>query len=286
MSAMSGLGAGVGLVAGCGLLLIALAVLTPRTPEPARCTPTLGQRAGLPGASASRIAAVSVLAALVGGTLALALTALPVVALLAAALAAATPAWYLRRRAAARRRALRQGWPDAVDMLVSAVRSGMSLPEATGELARTGPEPLRAGFGAFADEYRVRGSFLDALTVLRDRLADPVADRVVAALRLAREVGGTDLGVMLRTLSGMLRDDARLRGEIAARQSWTVAAARMAVAAPWLTLALLCTRPEAVAAYATPTGALVLTVVAGLSVAAYLLSRRIGRLPVDQRMAA
>ena len=286
MIASSGLGAGLGLVAGGGLLLVMLALLAPRVPLRARRAGALGQQAGLPGATPSRIGAVSALAGLIGGALALAVTALPVAALLAAALAATVPTWALRRRAAARRRALRAGWPDAVDMLVSAVRSGMSLPEATSELARTGPDPLRAGFRVFADEYRVRGSFLDALDVLRDELADPVADRVVAALRLAREVGGTDLGVTLRTLSAMLREDARLRGEITARQSWTVAAARMAVAAPWLTLALLCTRPEAVAAFTGAAGAAVLTLVAFLSVAAYLLSRRIGRLPADERLAA
>ena len=70
---------------------------------------------------------------------------------------------------------------------------------------------------------------------------------------------------MLRTLSAMVRDDARTRGEIAARQSWTVSAARLAVAAPWLTLVLLCTRTEAAHAYATPAGAVVLTLAAAMS---------------------
>ena len=38
----------------------------------------------------------------------------------------------------------------------------------------------------------------------------------------AREVGGTDLGRLLSTLSGFLRDDARTRAELLARQSWSV----------------------------------------------------------------
>jgi tight adherence protein B len=132
-------------------------------------------------------------------------------------------------------------------------------------------------------EYRATGSFTTAVDLLQDRLDDPVADRVVAALRLARDVGGTELGTTLRTLSAMLRDDARTRSEILARQSWTVAAARMAVAAPWLTLALLCTRPEAATAYSSAAGAVVLTTAALLSVVAYLVMMRIGRLPGDER---
>jgi tight adherence protein B len=122
--------------------------------------------------------------------------------------------------------------------------------------------------------------------VLQLRAADPVADRVVAALRLAREFGGAQLGTLLRNLSGMLREDGRIRAEIAGRQSWTVAAARMAVVAPWVTLALLCTRPETVAAYATAAGGVLLAVAAVLSAIAYWVMVRIGRLPTDERTVA
>ena len=64
----------------------------------------------------------------------------------------------------------------------------------------------------------------------------PVGDRVVEALRVAREVGGGDLGPLLRALSGYSRDDLRTRAELESRQSWTVNAARLAVAAPWVVL--------------------------------------------------
>ena len=51
------------------------------------------------------------------------------------------------------------------------------------------------------------------------RLADSTADRVVETLRLAREVGGSELGRTLRTLrilSGFLRDELRVRKELGA----------------------------------------------------------------------
>lgn len=91
---------------------------------------------------------------------------------------------------------------------------------------------------------------------------------------------------MLRTLSEFLREDARTRGEIEARQSWSVNAARLAVAAPWVTLLLLSARQEAVQAYNSTEGLLVLAVAAGLSVVAYRLMLRIGRIPVEQRVLA
>ena len=138
----------------------------------------------------------------------------------------------------------------------------------------------------FEREYRATGSFAAALDALQESLRDPVADRVIASLRIAREVGGTDLGTVLRTVSALLREDARTRGEIEARQSWTVNAARLAVAAPWITLALLCTRPEAARAYASLTGAIVLVAAAAVSFVAYRAMIRIGRLPAEQRTVA
>jgi tight adherence protein B len=107
---------------------------------------------------------------------------------------------------------------------------------------------------------------------------------LVEALRIAREVGGSDLGGLLRTLSRFLREDARTRGELETRQGWTVNGARLAVAAPWIVLALLATRPQAVQAYDRPAGALVLAIGAACSLVAYRVMIRIGRLPEEQRV--
>ena len=92
-------------------------------------------------------------------------------------------------------------WPEAVDHLASAVRAGLSLPEALTQLGARGPEPLRAAFDAFGRDYQATGRFSDCLDRLKQRLSDPVGDRVVEALRIAREVGGGDLGRMLRSLA-------------------------------------------------------------------------------------
>ena len=175
-------------------------------------------------------------------------------------------------------------WPEAVDTLVSGVRAGMSLPEALGNLGERGPDAVREQFRAFAVDYAATARFAVCLDRLKARFADPVADRIVEALRLAHEVGGSELGVLLRSLSHMLREDLRTRGELEARQSWTVNGARVAVAAPWLVLALLSTRPQAAAAYATSTGALILAVGAVASVLAYRLMLRLGRLPEEERV--
>ena len=169
-------------------------------------------------------------------------------------------------------------------ILASGVRAGLSLPEALSQLGARGPEQLRSAFRRFGEDYRATGRFGDSLDRLKGYLADPVGDRVVEALRMAREVGGTDLGRLLRTLSSFLREDARTRSELETRQGWTVNAARLALAAPWVLLLLLSTQPDAVQAYNTPAGTVVLLVGGGVSFAAYRAMLRIARLPTERRV--
>ena len=281
------MGAFVGLTLALGMLLLILSVSSPTQHAHRRGRlQALIDSAALPQATPSAVLSVAAAGAIICGAAVLLVTSVPVVAFIAALLASLLPFVLLRRRARTSSRALRTAWPDAIDSLASAVRAGMSLPEALADLANRGPAALRPAFADFAAEYRVSGSFGTALASLKDSLADPVADRVIASLHVAREVGGTDLGLVLRTLSSLLRADLRTRGEIEARQSWTVSAARLAVAAPWITLALLCTRPEAASAYRSALGALILVFCAGLTVVAYRLMVLIGRLPAEPRTLA
>ena len=206
------------------------------------------------------------------------------VALAFGAFAAYAPVALVRFRARQRRNELRELWPDAVDNLASAVRAGLSLPEALTQLGVRGPEPLRQPFLRFGEDYRATGRFNECLDLLKERLADPTGDRICESLRIAREVGGSDLGRLLRTLSSFLRDDSRTRAELETRQSWVVNSARLAVAAPWILLGLLSIRTESIRAFNAPSGWVVLAVGGGLCLVAYRLMLRLGRLPVEGRV--
>jgi tight adherence protein B len=111
-----------------------------------------------------------------------------------------------------------------------------------------------------------------------------VGDRVCETVRVAREVGGSDLGTVLRTLSELLRSDARTRAELETRQGWIVNAARLAVAAPWLVLLLLGTQSQTLRAYDSAGGTVVLAIGAGVCAVAYRIMLQIGRLPEDRRV--
>ncbi|GAA2739226.1 type II secretion system F family protein [Pedococcus aerophilus] len=281
----------VGLLLGCGLFCIWWSAWVPAPRVDAAPRVTVSDRlrdelvqAGYDSVGPRSLVSACFIAFGVVVLIVLATTGVVPVALCFAAMAGYAPLALVRMRARRRRASLRELWPDAVDNIASAVRAGLALPEALSQLGRRGPEELRPAFRAFAEDYRTTGRFHESLDLLKVRLSDPVGDRLVESLRIAREVGGSDLGRLLRTLSTFLREDSRTRAELETRQGWTVNAARLAVAAPWIVLAMLCTRPESIQAYASPTGAMVLLVGAAVSVAAYRIMIHIGRLPEDERV--
>lgn len=282
------MGAVLGLGAGVGLLLVWLSFVSPRRPrrepaQPGRLTNLLNQ-AGLFGTSARGVLMVCFAAALVTGVIIQIISRTLPVAVAFAAMAGYLPIAVLSGRGRNRQRELAEVWPEAVDNLASAVRAGMSLSEALAQLGNRGPEPLRAPFLAFAADYQVTGRFGESLDRLKERLSDPVGDRVIEGLRVAREVGGGELGRLLRSLSGYLREDARTRSELESRQAWTVNGARLAVAAPWLVLLMLSFQREVISRYASPAGVVVLGIGGGACLVAYRLMVRIGRLPQEQRV--
>jgi tight adherence protein B len=177
-------------------------------------------------------------------------------------------------------------WPHVVDDLASGVRAGLSLPQAVIELTNTGPEQLRPAFQLCRDQYQATGDFNAGLSLIAEKLKDPQADKFVSVLQIAHEVGGADLGILLRTLSEVMREELVLRGEIVARQSWTVNGAKFAVAAPWITALVLSTRDAAANVYLSPSGVRMLAICAVVSVLAYTAMLKIAELPKEKRLLA
>ena len=279
-----------GLLLGIGPLLVISPVLWPATGLPR--APSSGPvdvlrvrlvQAGLPRVSVTTFAVVSVILALLTAAVTIALIPVTALGVAAGVVALVLPSVLVTSRSRSRRRATRVVWPDVVDHLVSAVRSGLALPDSVVTLAHAGPPITREAFAGFEAQYRATGNFSLCVSELKERLADPVADRILETLRMSREVGGTELTTVLRNLAAYLRQEAAIRSEVEARQSWVMNAARLGVAAPWIVLLLLATRPEAAVAYNTAAGGVL--VIAGLvvSVVAYRIMVAVGRIPDERR---
>ena len=193
------MGALAGLLAGVGLLLIWRS--GSRAPQRAARRRTWTSRreelivqAGIESVSSVQLLTVQALAGALTGLVVELVTGTAAVAICFALFGLLAPIAIVRRMRLRRQVALRELWPEAIDNLASAVRAGMSLPEGVSGLSLHGPAPLRPAFARFASSYRASGRFAECLDGLKRDLADPVGDRVCETLRVAREVGGTDLG--------------------------------------------------------------------------------------------
>ena len=280
----------VGLALGFGLVLCGSPFLWPASVRSGRGrqwpVTTLHDRlaqAGLGWISVPALVVVSILAAVAATAATFALVPVVAIGLIAGLAGFVLPTSIVGWRARTRRRAARVLWPDIVDHLVSALRSGLALPDSVVTLAHNGPALTREAFAEFEREYRATGNFGLCVDDLKTRLADPVADRILETLRMSREVGGSELTTVLRNLATYLRQEAAIRSEVDARQSWVMNAAKLGVAAPWVILILLATRPEAAAAYNSSAG--VVLIVAGMFVtaAAYRVMLGLGRMPEERR---
>jgi tight adherence protein B len=124
---------------------------------------------------------------------------------------------------------------DAIEQLRDAIRTGLSVQDALGGLARTGPEVLRSEFSILSRDARLLG-FDHALVAMRDRLADPVFDVVACALSINDRLGGRLVSQVLDRLADSTRAQLRIEQEVRAHQARTVLSARIVAAAPLVAL--------------------------------------------------
>jgi Flp pilus assembly protein TadB/Mg-chelatase subunit ChlD len=99
--------------------------------------------------------------------------------------------------------------PDALQLVVSALRSGFSLAQAMDAVVREGPDPINVEFGRAIAETRLGGELEDALERAATRNNSRDLAWLVMAIRIQREVGG-NLSEVLETATDTMRERARL----------------------------------------------------------------------------
>ncbi|OKL49799.1 hypothetical protein BSR29_02290 [Boudabousia liubingyangii] len=281
------MGALVGILTGIGLALCYWAYTFPDEyqlrPPKLEKTRALFAEAGYFDTPPSLLWLASFVAFLMGTLISFALTKTPLIALIIGLGLAAMPYLFLVNQGKRRFLLRRAHWPNILDEIIAGVRAGLPLPEILSQLGRPNSNPMSADFAAFTSDFKATGSFVKALETLRARLNDTEADRLIHALRISYEVGGCDLGLLLRDLSAMMRADLRTRGELESRQSWTKNAARLAVLTPWIVLLMITTRTGGANVYATTQGSMILVFGLLVTLFAYWLMNRLGQLPVRIR---
>jgi tight adherence protein B len=135
-------------------------------------------------------------------------------AMLFMALAAPMPYFYVSYRKHQRMKAFSQEFPDSLDLLVSALRAGLSFSAAMQIVAEESPEPVRGEFAITVEEQSLGLDFRESLVNLTRRVDSLDLRFFVTAIVLQRETGG-NLAEILENTSRLIRDRFRILGDIA-----------------------------------------------------------------------
>jgi tight adherence protein B len=176
---------------------------------------------------------VSALAAMLGGSFINA--GLSVLWLIVGVLA---PIVWLRRRRSTRLAAFEEQLPEALDMLMSALRAGYSFQAATKFIGDEVPTPLGPEFAQFYDEQRLGIDVRTALTSLQERVPSTDLKMFVTAVLIQRETGG-NLTEVLGNIAEVMRERADVHRKIDALTAESKLSARMLALLPPIVFVLL-----------------------------------------------
>jgi tight adherence protein B len=203
-----------------------------RRPLLARLDPALaatGNRIGLPHLAATGV----IVASMIGLTTAVIQLRLALAIALAGAGAVGAPA-LLRWLAQSRyQRQFLDIFPDALDLIVRAVRAGLPAPEAIELAAREVPTPVGSEFQRMLDEMRIGVEMEDALQDAADRIRVPDFRFFVVSLLLQRRTGG-GIAETLANLSTIIRQRKALRQKARALAAEAKASAAIVAIMPFV----------------------------------------------------
>jgi tight adherence protein B len=148
------------------------------------------------------------------------------------------PFFWLRRKQRKRLRTFEQQLPDAVDMLVSAMKAGYSFQAATQFIGDEMTPPAGPEFARFYDEQRLGIDVRTALLNLQGRMDSQDLKMFVTAVLIQRETGG-NLGDVLQNLADLIRERIAMRGQIETLIAEPKMSARFLAALPVVVILIL-----------------------------------------------
>lgn len=123
------------------------------------------------------------------------------------------PLLILYHKKSVRMRAFSEEFPDALDLLVSALRAGISFSSAMQIVADESPEPIRSEFAIVVEEQALGLEMREALTNMANRVDSIDLKFFATAVVLQRDTGG-NLTEVLDNTSRLIRDRFRILGDI------------------------------------------------------------------------
>ncbi len=129
-------------------------------------------------------------------------------------------------------------FPDAIELMVRGLRSGLPISETLGVVASEIGGPVGVEFRGVADKMRIGRTMEAALQETADRLGTPEFQFFVITLAIQRETGG-NLAETLSNLADVLRKRAQMKLKIKAMSSESKASAYIVGSLPFVVFTIV-----------------------------------------------
>ncbi|MBB4630998.1 type II secretion system F family protein [Sphingosinicella soli] len=129
-------------------------------------------------------------------------------------------------------------FPDAIDLLVRGLRSGLPISESIGVVGKEILDPVGYEFRQVSDKIRIGRTMEQALQETANRLTTPEFQFFVITLSIQRETGG-NLAETLNNLAEVLRKRAQMKLKIRAMSSESKASAYIVGSLPFIVFTLV-----------------------------------------------
>lgn len=129
-------------------------------------------------------------------------------------------------------------FPDAIELLVRGLRSGLPVTETLSVVAQEMPGPVGIEFKAIVDRIRVGRTMEEALQETADRLNTPEFSFFCITLAIQRETGG-NLAETLSNLAEVLRKRSQMKLKIRAMSSESKASAYIVGSLPFVVFTMV-----------------------------------------------
>jgi tight adherence protein B len=129
-------------------------------------------------------------------------------------------------------------FPDAIELLVRGLRSGLPVGETLTVVAQEVPGPVGEEFKSVVERMKIGRTMEESLQVTADRLGTPEFQFFVITLAIQRETGG-NLAETLSNLADVLRKRAQMKLKIRAMSSESKASAYIVGSLPFIVFGLI-----------------------------------------------
>ncbi len=171
------------------------------------------------------------------------------------------PRWFVAFRRGRRVKAFLEEFPNALDVIVRAVKSGLPLNDAVRLIASEAPEPVKTEFRRVVESQQLGLSLPESVLRMPETMPCPEASFFGIVIQIQSQAGG-NLSEALGNLSRVLRDRKKMKAKIQALSMEAKASAAIIGALPFIVafLVYLSSPTYIMPLFTTSTGHLILLI--------------------------